>query len=144
MGKLYRVFKGALCFGIILTFILLYGLNAPKVSTKKTPYCSEVYLTDGSHGEIKALKKTNASLILNKKGEAHVYLEILNIEDALNYYNAREVFREQSEWGISVYAYSKRIKYEKVINGKKINMHVNVNKKNNLTKIGFPIIYGSY
>ena len=60
----------------------------------------------------------------------------------LKHFDAQLVFFEQTEDGTSYYAYSPKIRYQTLISGKLINLHVHV--KNGRTVIGSPIIFGSF
>lgn len=108
------------------------------------PSRAEIYLENGSFGKIKSVEQKTALYSLNKKGEAYYYDEVLSVDEILDFYDAKSVLFEEINGGISVYAYSKKIKYAKTIKNERVNLHVYVNKNTQTTKIGFPIIYGSY
>ena len=127
-----------------LVFFVLYGVVSPKILPIKAPNNIEIYLNNGSQGEIKSVDLTTLQFLFAKKGQAFEYSIDLNVEEILKFYNAKIVFTESSYWGESVYAYSKNVKYKKEINGKIVNIQINKNKNSKKTKIGFPIIYGSY
>lgn len=124
--------------------MLLYGLNAPKAVPIKEPFYIEIYTKNGSHGQIKNVSQVKSQLSFNKKGQAHYYCEDIAVEEILLFYDASVVFTENGEWGQSVYAYSKNLRYKTHINGKAVNIQIHKNNDAQTTKIGFPIIYGSY
>lgn len=127
-----------------LTFFALFSLNIPKTSVPFSPTNIEYYYKDGSYGKVKSVDKKFLGPSFYKKGEAYTLDGVMSISDALQFYDAEIVFIEDSEWGVSVYAYSKKVKYEKVLNDKRINVHIHVSEERGQTKIGFPMIYGSF
>ena len=72
-------------------------------------------------------------------------LTLTNSSDArkiIEDFKASPVFCYSTESGESTYYYTDKIKVYKVINGKKVNLHIHV--ENNKATVGSPIIYGSY
>jgi hypothetical protein len=107
----------------------------------------EVYLkSNSSKAQIVSVLKSNLWLYPQRYGEACVIkdnnLAEKNPLDYIQNFGGKLIFSEQTEQGISYYGYSPRIKYAKILNGKKINLHLFVGE--NYSKIGSPIIYGSY
>jgi hypothetical protein len=49
---------------------------------------------------------------------------------------------EETEEGINYYAYTEKLTTEKIIRGKKINLHIFIGESE--VTIGTPIIYGSF
>ena len=127
-----------------MIFIVLYAISTPKILPIKTTDRIEIYLDNGSHGQIKSVNLPEVQYSLAKKGQAYEYLEDVSIEEILRFYSAKVVFTESSYWGESIYAYSKNIKLSREINGKIVNIQISKSKNDKKTKIGFPIIYGSY
>lgn len=104
----------------------------------------EVYLSsNSSKAKIVSVDKRNAGSFICKTGEA-IFIENseLDIDKILDDFKAKLIFVENTNEGISYYGYSQKIKFQKRINGKDINIHVF--KGNNGIKIGLPIIYGSF
>ncbi len=119
-------------------------MSAPKITLPAPLKSVEVYLSDGSYGKIITTKNTGGVYNFKKRGEAFTFSEQIEFDKLLNYYSATTVFTEKGEWGQSVYAYSKNVKYKKEINGKTVNVHIHKNAVTGEIKIGFPIIYGSF
>jgi hypothetical protein len=61
-------------------------------------------------------------------------------------HQATIVFTEEIESGVSIYAYSKSVKYRKQIKGKIVNLQIFIpkEKQNKDITIGTPIIFGSF
>ena len=76
-----------------------------------------------------------------KKGES-LYLEGYSLDDILFFYNAKVKVVEKIEEGTNYYAYSSKLKYNEVIDGKIINLHIFIGKEKII--LGFPVIFGSY
>ena len=119
-------------------------MSSPKITLPYPLKSAEVYLSDGSYGDIITTTRANGIYNFKKRGEAYTFSNQLDINYLLEYYSATTVFTESGEWGQSVYGYSKNIKYQKEINGKTINVHIHKNAFTGEIKIGFPIIYGSF
>ena len=139
--------KIIVCF---LSLLLIFGI----AFANKTPVFSgyanifEVYLEESSSNA----KIVNASkidfLFLNKVCGESFKVDSLgfNIDKFLLNQQAKVVFIEEIESGISVFAYSKTIKYKKKINGKMVNLQIFIpnDKQNKQITVGTPIIYGSF
>ena len=65
-----------------------------------------------------------------------------DVNEFFEKYNAKIVFTETTDGVVSYYGYSKDIKYQTTIGGKRINLHVAVTKDS--VTVGAPIIYGSF
>lgn len=104
----------------------------------------EVYLGNkGSLSQIISVNESDFIYLENLSGESFtIDKENFNLEKFLTDYDAKLVFVEEIESGISYYAYSKKIKYKANIDKKLINLHVFIGKTN--IKVGSPIIYGSF
>lgn len=138
------IFKSTILILLISLFFAFYYVSSPKITLPYPLKSAEVYLSDGSYGDIITTTGNNKIYNFKKRGEAYTFIDQLDINYILEYYSATTVFTESGEWGQSVYAYSKNIKYQKVINGKTINVHIHKNAFTGEIKIGFPIIYGSF
>lgn len=105
---------------------------------------NEVYLKNNSSvANIVSVKGEKVKKYISKKGEAiFIEKEELSPIKIMEEFNAKLVFLEKIDEGVSYYAYSKDIKYVKWVRGEKINLHIFIGK--NGTKIGSPIIYGSF
>ncbi len=139
--------KILVCF---LSLLLIFGIAIVNKKPIFSGYASnfEVYLGESSSNA----KIVNASkidfLFLNKVCGESFKIDSLdfNIDKFLVKQNAKIVFIEEIESGISIYAYSRTIKYKKRIKGKKVNLQIFIPKDIENTKItvGTPIIYGSF
>jgi hypothetical protein len=138
------IFKRTFLILLISIFFAFYYVSTPKIILPSSFKSAEVYLSDGSYGKIITTTSANGIYNFKKRGEAYTFSKQLDINTLLDYYSATTIFTESGEWGQSVFAYSKNIKYRKEINGKTINVHIHKNAKTGEIKIGFPIIYGSF
>ena len=139
--------KILVCF---LSLLLIFGIAIVNKKPIFSGYASnfEVYLGESSSNA----KIVNASkidfLFLNKVCGESFKIDSLdfNIDKFLVKQNAKIVFIEEIESGISIYAYSRTIKYKKRIKGKMVNLQIFIPKDMENTKItvGTPIIYGSF
>ena len=103
----------------------------------------EVTKEASSKADFINLKKSEFKFISGVKSESFsLETDDFNLTDFLNAYNAKTVFVEKTEAGVSYYAYSKKIKYKKTINGKEINLHINIS--NEKVTVGSPIIFGGF
>lgn len=103
----------------------------------------EVYTKSASsNAVITTTTKDYYPLIFAKTGESCKIKGEFDLTSFFIQTGAKLVFKEQTESGTSYYAYSKNIRYKKVINGKKVNLHVHVGKTD--ITVGSPIIFGSY
>lgn len=139
--------KILVCF---LSLLLIFGIAIVNKKPIFSGYASnfEVYLGESSSNA----KIVNANkidfLFLNKVCGESFKIDSLdfNIDKFLVKQNAKIVFIEEIESGISIYAYSRTIKYKKRIKGKMVNLQIFIPKDIENTKItvGTPIIYGSF
>ena len=104
----------------------------------------EVYLSDYSDTRTQLSLRENEFIFLSGvKGESCVIEdENFDLEKYLTQMRASIIFTHEFEEYKNYYAYSPKIKYYKIIDGKMINLHVCVKKDQ--IKIGSPIIYGSF
>ncbi len=102
----------------------------------------------GYDGDLTLYSKSYSSLA-KRSGFTFYYtgetLTLKNQNDVnkiVNDLKAKPVFCYSSTNGESRYYYSDKIRIYKIIDGKKVNLHIHV--ENNKTTVGSPIIYGSY
>lgn len=137
-------------FKKILVFILCLIFIGTFFITQKTPLfyrygdTFELYLEKGgSLAHFVTVKKEEYAFYNNVTGESCVLLNNdLPVPKIFEDFNSKIIFVETLEEGVSYYGYSNDIKYVQYINGKKVNLHVFKGKTQ--TKIGSPIIYGSF
>ena len=106
------IFKSTVLILLISLFFAFYYVSSPKITLPSSLKSAEVYLSDGSHGDIITTTRANGIYNFKKRGEAYTFIDQLDINYLLEYYSATTVFTESGEWGQSVYAYSKNIKYQ--------------------------------
>ncbi len=103
----------------------------------------EVYLnSDSSSAEIILVEKNMVEKFINRKGEAVFINALLNPFEVIKEFGATLVHVEFTTNGESYYAYAPTIKFSKTLKNKRINLHIHVS--DNGTKIGTPIIFGSF
>ena len=133
-------------FLFIAVLSILYVINT-SFYLKNLDGRFEVYLvSNSSNAEIVSLDKNEVSLCFSKVGEACLLEEKLDVNEILLRFNAKLVFTEEIDGegykGTCYYAYTEEIRYEKIIDGKKINLHIYSCEE--YVKVGTPLIYGSF
>ena len=134
------VFTFVLCLVVVSIIFLInstslfYSLNGK----------NEVYLKNNSSvANIVSVNRERVKTFISKKGEAiFIEKEKLSPVEIMERFNAKLIFIEKINEGVSFYAYSNDIKYVKRVKGEKVNLHIFISEKG--TKIGSPIIYGSF
>lgn len=130
---------------IIICFFAFYFINVPKIDLAYSVESAEVYFSGGSASKIVSVNPKTINYYIGKKGEAYEISEKVSEKEILKKLNAIKVFEEKTEFGKSIYAYSKNIDYSAEMYGKKINVHLHFSSsKSKKIKIGFPLIYGSF
>ncbi len=99
----------------------------------------EVYLNKNS-SECKIVDDSTFNFFV--KGKSYIIDKDVDVNYILDFYSAKIVFTETTDFGTNYYAYSGGLKYTKELNNKKINLHIFCSQ--NKTVIGLPFIYGSY
>ena len=133
-------------FVLLLSFVMVISLfvfnNAPIFKNYADEY--EVYLNDFScSNSIIRVDKNKFPFIFNAKGQSAVIKkENFYLENFLLDFGAKLVFVESGEDYSCYYAYSPNFKQSKIINEKKVNLHIAIKKDS--VKVGSPIIYGSF
>ena len=75
-------------------------------------------------------------------GESCEINSACSYEKVFEDFSAELIFIEETEDGVSYYGFSPKIKYREEVNGRKVNLHVHVERGR--MKVGSPIIYGSF
>ena len=79
----------------------------------------------------------------NRTGEScEIFTDEISVDKILEDFSAKVVFIEETAEQTSYYAYSDKIKYLKILDGKRVNLHISTS--NEKIKIGSPIIFGSF
>ena len=119
---------------------LYFTVNKPLFSDYADRY--ELYLKENSSvAEIVNADNYSFPFYVSVKGEACVvkYGDEMKI---IGDFNAETVFTEEIKDAVIIYAYSEKIPYEKIVKGKKVNLQIV--KRNDVIKVGSPLIYGSF
>ena len=132
-----------------LTIFLVFLTVALVVFNQKTPvfnnyaHTFEVYIEDNSSlAKIVRVEKDDFLCVRDIKGESFkTEKDSFSLFDFLNDFSATVIFTESIEQGVSYYAYSPKITYEKAINGKKINIQIFIGQT---VTVGSPLIYGGF
>ena len=129
----------------VILMLSLFLLNrVPVFDMTKASNGYEVYLTSFSSEKSIAQVDENAfKFALGVKGES-ICLDKngFNLDEFLSQVGARLVFSEQLSSVTCYYAYSPKIKYQKTLNGKRVNLQVV--QKESFVKAGAPLIFGSF
>lgn len=133
-----------------LTIILLsvlcamnFGVTNAKPLFKGYADCYELYV----HGNNNAVEIVSANdrlypFINNVFGESFkMDIADFNLDEFLKNFDARLLFTERIEQGVSYYAYSPKIAYRQQVFGQTVNLHVFVGGQ---VTVGSPLIYGSF
>ena len=123
---------------LLISFTVVY---ATPVFNKKS---EEITFYYGSNSSLSTEKAASGSAFsFNAYGECYkTGKDGASVSEILSEFGATLVFNERIEEGESFYAYSPRIRYLKVISGKRVNLHVFVGKTQ--ITVGTPIIFGSF
>lgn len=101
---------------------------------------SELY--SSSSARLKFAEKKEYVLSFLRTGESVTIYEKFSVEELLKILGAKKIFTEQTEFGLSVYAYSKQLPYRKIINGEIVNVQIFIGDSK--VVVGSPIIFGSF
>lgn len=128
---------------IILSLLCVYAINKRPLFTE---YANEFCLYVGSNSSNCSFREANEIeylFSLNVFGEGcRVEKNEFNLSEFLQDFSAEIVKQENIQDVTCVYAYSKKVKYLQIIDGKKVNLHVAIT--NDGIYLGSPIIYGSF
>ena len=119
---------------------LYFTVNKPLFSDYADRY--ELYLKENSSvAEIVNADNYSFPFYVSVKGEACV-VKCGDEKEIIGDFNAEIIFTEETDYAVIIYAYSKKIHYEKIVSGKKVNLQIA--KRNDVIKVGSPLIYGSF
>lgn len=106
-------------------------------------FSSDRYAYLGSNSSSADIVKTNNfCLYFNRTGESVELAYKVDVDKIFNGLQAKLVFSEQTDDGVSYYAYSPVLKFQTLLSGKRVNLHVFVGE--NRSVIGSPLIFGSF
>lgn len=126
---------------VILVLFISYSNEKPLFSNYSNTF--EVYTQNASsNAVIVNATKNSYPLISSKVGESCKISGKFDLTKFLSEMGASTVFTEQTEQGVSYYAYSSRIRYGALIKGREINLHVFIG--NSGITVGSPLIFGSF
>ncbi len=119
---------------------LYFTVNKPLFSDYADRY--ELYLKENSSvAEIVNADNYSFPFYVSVKGEACV-VKCGDEKEIIGDFNAEIIFTEETDDAVIIYAYSEKIPYEKIVKGKKVNLQIV--KRNDVIKVGSPLIYGSF
>lgn len=119
---------------------LYFTVNKPLFSDYADRY--ELYLKENSSiAEIVNADNYSFPFYVSVKGEACV-VKCGDEKEIIGDFNAEIIFTEETDDAVIIYAYSKKIPYEKIVKGKRVNLQIA--KRNDVIKVGSPLIYGSF
>lgn len=138
------MFKKILCLLMVaMVFCSIGVINSKPVFLGKAERFELYVGSNSSTAEIVCVDASDYSFIKDVKGESFKTSDKnFNVESFFDEYKADLVFVEEVNGVRSYYGYSTKIRYGKIINGKRINVHVAI-AQNEIT-VGTPIIYGSF
>lgn len=141
---LKKTIAGVLVFIMIATFTAVYKFTATKSPLFAFSDYVEVYALCGSFGKGTTVSSREYPFVKNAAGESCSLIKHDDFcaEEIVKSLGGEILFTEQTEYGVSYYAYSSKVKYKTRLYGKPVNVHVFENGDG--VKIGLPIIYGSY
>lgn len=127
---------------IIFSLICCWQLNSVPVFGK---YANKFEVYQGKSGslcEISTTDRFGYSLKFFKTGESCVINCDIKPARILKDFDARIVKIEKIEQGVSIYAYSSKLRHSVIIDGKTVNLQIFCGKEQ--IKVGTPLIYGSF
>ena len=131
---------------IVSVVMLLIGLTLSYSAPLFIKKGKTVQAYIGSSSSLARIEEVDALSFMLLKGVKGESVELdyneFNLSNFLKEFRAKLLFIEQTEEGVSYYAYSPKIPYQKQINGKTVNLHVFVASER--VKVGSPIIFGSF
>ena len=127
---------------VVTVFLLFIIFNKPLFLTLNQNGEYEIYSSSySSNAVIKKLDREKLSFEFFYTGES-VEIEYTDYSVIKDIFCLKTVKIESFSQGKNVYAYSRKIPNYKLIDGKRVNVHVFYGK--NSCKIGSPLIYGSF
>ena len=136
--------KKIVIFPCCLIFLIsVYSFNyKPIFSSYADEF--EIYLESASScAQIVQVSEKDYKAFKGIKGEGcKIESKNFSVENFFSEFNAKIIFEEQTDFGISYYGFSPAIKYRKEIHNEIINLHVFVGKSG--ITIGTPIIFGGF
>lgn len=128
-------------------FLCLVGLIFCWLVNSKSAFAdvsNEVTVYEGSFSSLATFKEATVveyALTTCRTGESCTVATI-DKEAVLSAFEAKVLFVETTDSGVSYYAYSDKLKYCKIVNGKRVNLHIHVSE--DCVKVGTPLIYGGF
>lgn len=130
---------------VFLAILVLFtaSLINKSVVFEKYAQSFEVYVGESSsRAQIINADTNNLYLLKNVYGQSFkTERKNFDLEAFLKDFNAKVVLVEPLECGVSIYAYSKQIKYRENIDGKIVNLQIFLSKQ---VTVGTPLIFGSF
>ena len=134
---------------IALFFVCIIAVVGATFTTRTPVFIKysndfELYINSrSSMAKIINVDYMNFYFCKNVYGESvEINADSFNLQDFLDDFNATVLFTEKIQGGVSYYAYSPKIKYQKTLNGKRVNLQVV--QKESFVKAGAPLIFGSF
>ena len=134
---------------IALFFVCIIAVVGATFTTRTPVFIKysndfELYINSrSSMAKIINVDYMNFYFYKNVYGESvEINADSFNLQDFLDDFNATVLFTEKIQGGVSYYAYSPKIKYQKTLNGKRVNLQVV--QKESFVKAGAPLIFGSF
>lgn len=135
--------KFSYILAVILTLACVGYVNTKPLFSNYSDSFTVYVGSNSSNAQILTVDSKDYRFIKDVTGES---VKISNLgfdeNEFFEKYNAKIVFTETTDGVVSYYGYSKDIKYQTTIGGKRINLHVAVTKDS--VTVGAPIIYGSF
>jgi len=132
--------KVAVIFFALILGCMIYLQNQKSVFSNFDGKITFYTLDSSSNA---TMVKSNSSLFLfSITGESIEIENSLSVQQILDEFDAKILFIEKLDGGVSYYAYSKKLKYQTTFSGEKINLHFHLSEGR--TVIGTPLIFGSF
>ena len=132
-------------FTILLSIIISFTFNMVNNKPLFLGFSDKFELYLGSSSSTAMIVLVDENTFINYKnvcGESFkAEKNNFDLENFLQRFNAKIVFTETIEQGISYYAYSNKIKYKKTVRGKLVNLQIFIG---DMVTVGAPIIFGSF
>lgn len=135
--------KFSYILAVILTLACVGYVNTKPLFSNYSDSFTVYVGSNSSNAQILTVDGKDYRFIKDVTGESVKISNLgFDVNEFFEKYNAKIVFTETTDGVVSYYGYSKDIKYQTTIGGKRINLHVAVTKDS--VTVGAPIIYGSF
>ena len=138
-----KIIKSLVCLISVATVFGIYACSQQPLFYGYANTFEISTLSYSSNASFYTVEEREYRFTFNRTGEScEIFTLGRNVQEILSDFSAKTVFIEETAEQTSYYAYSDKIQYLKIINGKKVNLHISVSSEK--IKMGSPVIFGSF